>query len=185
MKITKTKLDGVYIIEPHFFQDERGSLVKTFHKDTFIKNKMDFNFEESYYSISKKNVLRGMHFQAPPKDYAKLVYITNGTILDVVLDIRKGSPTYGEYISIELSGENHKMIYIPTGFAHGFLSLKDNSCTTYLQTTIYSPENDSGIRIDSFGMKWNVKNPIISKRDQSFPILEKCEPPFIYKKLRI
>ncbi len=175
MKITKTKLSGVFIIEPNVFQDERGKFIKIFNKDIFKKYKMAFNFEEGYYSISKRNVLRGMHFQTPPKDHSKLVYVTSGAILDVILDIRKGSPTYGKYISIELSDKNHKVVYIPRGFAHGFLSLKNNSCVIYSQTTTYSPEHDSGIKIDSFGMKWSVKNPIISKRDQNFPTFEKYE----------
>lgn len=179
MKITKTKLGRVFIIEPDVFQDERGKFIKIFNKDIFKKYKMAFNFKESYYSISKKNVLRGMHFQTPPKDHSKLVYVTSGAILDVILDIRKKSLTYGKYISIELSDKNHKVVYIPRGFAHGFLSLKNNSCAIYSQTTTYSPKHDSGIRIDSFGMKWSVKNPIISKRDQNFPTFEKFETPFL------
>ena len=181
MKITKTDLEGVYIIEPDVFQDERGKLVKTFHKETFAKNNMAFNFEESYYSVSKKGVLRGMHFQTPPHDHCKLVYVASGSIIDVALDIRKGSPTYGKHISVELSADNHKMVYIPIGFAHGFLSLEDNSRTFYTQTTMHSPENDAGIRIDSFGMDWGIKDPIISKRDQAFQALAEFNTPFIYK----
>jgi len=178
MKITKTKLNGVYIIEPEVFRDERGLLTKPFHKDTFTQHGMDFNFEESFYSISKKGVARGMHFQIPPKDHSKLVYVPNGAILDVILDLRKGSPTYGKHVSVELSDLNHKMIYIPTGCAHGFLSLKDNSCTTYLQSTMRSAEHEGGIRIDSFGMDWPVTKPIISTRDQSFPTLKEFKTPF-------
>lgn len=181
MKIIKTKLDGVFIIEPKIFQDERGKFIKTFHKNIFIKNGINFNFEESFYSVSNKNVLRGMHFQIPPEDHSKLIYATSGAILDAVLDIRKGSPTYGQYISIELSDKNNKMVYIPTGFAHGFLSLANNSCAIYLQTTMHSPKHDNGIRIDSFGMQWNIKNPIVSKRDQNFTTLKKFKTPFIYK----
>lgn len=181
MKIIKTKLDGVYVIEPNVFQDKRGKFVKTFSKNTFIKYGMDSNFEENFYSVSNKNVLRGMHFQAPPKEHSKLIYAASGAILDVVLDIKRESPTYGQYISIELSDKNHKMVYIPIGFAHGFLSFADNSCAIYLQTTMHSPEHDSGIRIDSFGMQWNIKNPIISKRDQNFPTLEKFKTPFTYR----
>lgn len=181
MKIFKTKLDSVYIVEPNVFPDERGELVKTFPKDTFIENKMDYAFVESYYSVSHKNVIRGMHFQVPPADHTKLVYVTNGAILDVILDIRAGSPTYGQHISVELSGKNHKMVYIPSGFAHGFLSLEDNSCVTYLQTSIHSPEHDQGIKADSFGMSWGVKNPTLSKRDQGFPSLAQFKTPFIFE----
>lgn len=182
MKIKKTKLDSVYIVEPTVFQDERGKFVKTFHKDTFIENKMGYNFVESYYTVSRKNVIRGMHFQVPPADHTKLVYVTGGAILDVVLDIRTGSPNYGQYIFAELSSKNHKMIYIPPGFAHGFLSLEENSCVIYSQTTIYSPENDKGININSFGMQWGVKNPVVSKRDRGFPRLNQFKTPFIFKK---
>ena len=180
MNIIKTKLLGVYIIEPDVFRDERGAFAKVFHKDTFIKGGMAFGFEESYYSLSKKNVLRGMHFQTPPKDHAKLVYVTAGAITDVVLDIRKGSLTYGQYIARELSDENHIMMYIPTGCAHGFLSLRDDSCVVYMQTSMYAPKHDGGIRIDSFGMEWHVQDPIISQRDQSFPAFQKFKTPFIH-----
>ena len=179
MKVTPTKLDGVFIVETDSFEDERGVFIKIFHLDFFKKNNLDSDFKESFYSISKKNVIRGMHFHLPPKDHAKLVYVTSGSILDVVLDLRKKSPTYGNFIEIELSQKNRKMIYIPPGCAHGFLSLEDNSCTVYLQTDMYSPEHDSGIRLDSFGMSWGIKKPIISKRDQGFLALADFKTPFI------
>lgn len=182
MIFKKTKLDGVYTIESDAFQDERGKLVKTYHLDMFLKQHIRVNFIESYYSLSKKNVLRGMHFQIPPQDHAKLVYVSRGIIIDVVLDIQKGSPTYGEYISVELSDKNHKMMYIPTGFAHGFLSLRNHSCVTYLQTTMRSAEHEGGIRVDSFGMDWGVMSPIISERDKGFPQFVDFKTPFIYKK---
>jgi dTDP-4-dehydrorhamnose 3,5-epimerase len=182
MNIIKTELDGVLIIEPQVFKDERGEFVKIFHKDTFAENGMASDFAESFFSVSQKNVIRGMHFQIPPEDHAKLVYATAGKILDVVLDIRKGSPAYGKFISVELSGENHKMVYIPSGFAHGFLSLADDSCMTYLQSTMHAKECDAGIRLDSFGMDWGVSKPIISQRDRNFPELADFNSPFIYKK---
>lgn len=106
MNVIPTKIEGVFIIETDIFQDERGSFVKTFHKDIFKANNLSVDFEESFYSISNKDVIRGMHIQLPPKDHSKLVYVTRGSILDVILDLRKGSPTYGEYNAIELSGEN-------------------------------------------------------------------------------
>ncbi|HEY4505498.1 MAG TPA: dTDP-4-dehydrorhamnose 3,5-epimerase [Candidatus Paceibacterota bacterium] len=179
MMITETKLKGVKIIEPDVFSDERGLFVKPFHKDTMKKNGMIGNFEESFYSISNKNVIRGMHFQSPPQDHAKLVYVPRGKILDIVLDIRKRSPTYGQFVEVELSDSNHKMIYIPSGFAHGFISLEDQSCTTYLQSTMRSAEHEGGIHMNSFGMKWNVEKPIISTRDQAFPRLGDFNTPFI------
>ncbi len=179
MIFNKTKIDGLYIIEPDVFSDERGSLIKPFHKETFIKNGLDFIFEESLYTLSKKGVLKGMHFQSPPKDQSKLVYVQSGAILDVILDIRKKSPTYGQYISVELSDKNHKMVYLPEGCAHGFLSLEDNSCVGYLQSKMLSKTDEGGVRLDSFGMDWGVKNPIISTRDQAFPALEDFKTPFI------
>ncbi len=182
MNIQPTKIDGVFIIETDIFRDDRGLFVKTFNKDVFTENNLSVDFAESFYSISNKNVLRGMHIQLPPKDHSKLVFVTKGAVLDVVLDIRKGSPTYGQYAAAELSEKNRKMIYMPPGCAHGFLSLEDDTCTVYLQTSTYSREHDTGIEINSFGMDWKVKEPIISKRDREFDTMEKFISPFTYKK---
>lgn len=181
MKITSTKLSGVFVIETDSFEDERGVFVKVFHADIFKGNNLNVDFKESFYSISNKNVIRGMHFHLPPNAHAKLVYVTSGSIIDVVLDLRKDSPTYGQYASMELSKKNHKMMYIPVGCAHGFLSLEDTSCTVYLQTTTYSKECDAGIKLDSFGMDWPVKNPVISVRDQGFMQLRDFSSPFNYE----
>ena len=169
-------------MEPDVYRDERGNFVKIFHRDTFTKHGKDSFFEESFYSTSKKGVLRGMHFQIPPKHHSKIVYNSHGASLNVILDLRKGSPTYGEHVSVKLSALDHKMIYIPAGFAHGFLALKDGTRTVYLQSTMHSPEHDRGIRADSFGMKWKVKKPIMSKRDASFPKFADFDSPFIFKK---
>lgn len=171
MNISETELKGVYIITPPIYSDNRGQFIKTFHIDTLKDARIDMIVRESFYSISHKNVIRGMHFQTPPQDHSKIVYCPAGAIRDVVLDIRRNSPTYGKTISIELTPENGKVIYIPSGFAHGFLSLKDNSITTYLQSTVRSPEHEGGIRSDSFGFDWGIPGPILSSRDQSFPAL--------------
>jgi dTDP-4-dehydrorhamnose 3,5-epimerase len=180
MKITRTKLNGVYIIEPDVFTDSRGLFLKPFSKEVFSKYNLVNNFEENFYSKSNKGVIRGMHFQTPPMDHAKLIYVTNGSILDVILDIRKGSPSYGEYITVELSDKNHNMIYIPKGCAHGFLSLENDSCTVYLQETARSAQHESGIRSDSFGMDWGIENPILSDRDKEFSKLEDFDSPFTF-----
>ena len=140
---------------------------------------METNFKESYYSISHKSVIRGMHFQVPPFAHTKFVYLNQGRIIDVVLDIRKSSPTHGHYFSIELNTENPILIYIPIGCAHGFLSLEDHSMVTYLQTTCYNNECDKGINYNSFGMDWGIENPIISTRDLEFP--DFMETNFIFK----
>lgn len=178
MKINPTKIPGMFIIETDSFTDDRGVFIKTFHEDTFKEFGIRVDFKESFYSISKKNVIRGMHFHLPPKEHAKLVYVTRGAVLDVVLDLRKESPTYGEHVSVEISDENHAMTYIPAGCAHGFLSLKDDTCMVYLQTGVYDKECDTGITHDSFGMQWPVKNPTLSKRDKEFVTFDNFESPF-------
>lgn len=180
MNRVKTKLNGVYILEPKVFTDNRGQFVKVFNEELFRELEVPFALAESYYSTSKKDVIRGMHFQTPPHAHTKIVYVSSGSITDVILDIRKGSPTYGEFVSIELSSENRKMVYIPVGFAHGFVSRADDSCVVYSQSTVYAPDNDAGIRIDSFGMEWNVLEPVTSNRDQSFPGLQEYITPFSY-----
>lgn len=180
LNIIHTKIRGVFVIKTEGFEDARGSFVKTFHEDTFKEYGISIDFKESFYSISKKDVIRGMHFHLPPKDHAKLVYVSSGAIIDVVLDLRKLSPTYGMYDTIELSAKNHDMVYIPTGCAHGFLSLVDDTCMVYLQSGVYSKECDTGIAFNSFGMEWPVQHPILSKRDQEFEALNDFNSPFIY-----
>jgi len=178
MKIHTTKLQGVFTVENDNFRDERGSFVKIFHEDTFKDRGLEHDFKESFYSVSKKDVIRGMHFHLPPKDHTKLVYVTRGSLIDVVLDIRKNSKTYGEYLATKLTSDNNTMVYIPKGFAHGFLSLEDNTCMIYLQTGVYSKEHDSGIHVESFEFDWGVKDPILSQRDTTFPALKDFKSPF-------
>lgn len=178
MKKITTKIPGVYILEMNSFEDDRGSFVKKFHENTFKENDLDFDFKENFYSISHKNVIRGMHFHLPPKDHTKFIYVTSGAIQDVVVDLRKDSPTYREYVDVELSQKNHKAIYVPIGCAHGFKSLEDNTCTVYLQTGMHSPEHDTGIRYDSFGFNWDLQDPIISKKDKALVKLQDFNSPF-------
>ncbi len=182
MKLLETGLDGVFLVETDPLPDERGWFIKTFHFDTFANSGISPTFKESYYSISAKNVIRGMHFQVPPQEHSKLVYVTSGSIIDVIVDIRKKSPTFGKYVLINLSSENRNAVYIEQGFAHGFASLEHGTCVTYLQTTSYSPMHDRGIRFDSFGMNWEIEHPIISSRDSGFPRLDDFASPFIYNK---
>ena len=184
MKVVKTDFNGLFVIQSNVFTDQRGAFIKTFHKKFFEDNGLESDFRESFFSISKKNVIRGMHFQLPPDDHVKLVYCAKGKILDVVVDLRKNSPTYGKFFSIDLTENNGKIIYIPKGFAHGFKSLTDNSVVVYMTTKEYSPENDTGIRWDSFGFDWKIDNPIISERDKSFLPLEKFESPFLYGEIK-
>src|SRR5690606_31062155 len=129
-------------------------------------------------SISKKNVIRGMHFQTPPHEHSKIVFCPKGAIIDVIIDLRKNAATYGQFAVQELSETNHKAYYIPVGFAHGFKALTDDAITYYLVSSEYSKAHDTGIRYDSFGFDWEITNPIIAERDLSFVGLSDFESPF-------
>lgn len=172
MKFEKTDLSGVFIIEHDVHKDARGAFVKTFHKEEFSKMGLECDFRESYYTRSKEDVIRGMHFQVPPHDHAKLVTIIHGTVADVILDLRRSSPTRGHHIAVELSRENRKSIYIPRGCAHGFSVLGESAIVYYMATSEHAPTHDKGVRFDSFGYDWKVGQPIVSERDMKFPTLE-------------
>ena len=179
MNFEKTALAGVYVVNTPVFSDERGSFCKTFNAECFQAKGLEASFKESYYSVSKAHTLRGMHYQLPPHQHAKLVYVARGRILDVVVDLRKDGGTYGKCISLELSETSQTAIYIPEGLAHGFLALEDDTITVYNVSSVYSPENDSGIRWDSFGFDWqHQRPPIVSTRDQSFTGLQELASPF-------
>jgi len=173
MKITPTPLDGVFEIDNRVFEDHRGMFVKTFHDGVFKEAGLETEFKESFYSVSKKGVLRGMHFQLQPHDHAKLVYVTSGEILDVAVDIRKESASFGQSFSTKLSADNSKSLYMAKGFAHGFLTLSESATVVYMTTTAYSPKSDSGIHYTSFGFEWSVVEPIMSDRDKNFSSLER------------
>jgi len=179
MKFEKTHMNGVSNIETDIRTDLRGRLVKTYQASDFIKNGAEVDFRESYYTFSRHNVIRGMHFQIPPNDHAKLVTVIDGVIIDVILDLRRSSPTFGQHMSVQLDGEEGKSVYIPRGCAHGFQVLGESAITFYLVTSEYSPSDDKGIRYDSFGYKWNVNNPIVSKRDLEFPNLADFQDYFV------
>lgn len=171
MELINTNLEGVIEVNNRIFEDHRGFFVKTFHEDVFKAAGLEYDFKESFYSISKKNVLRGMHFQTSPADHAKLVYVTQGEVLDVVVDIDQKSETFGQYFSTNLSLENGKSLYIGKGFAHGFLTLSETATVVYLTTTVHSPLHDTGIRWDSFAFDWGIERPILSDRDKNFSLL--------------
>lgn len=180
MTLLETSIDGLKILKPRIFEDSRGRFIKTYNDDFFQVNGLNLTVKETYYSISHKEVIRGMHFQTPPYDHMKLVYVPQGRIIDVVLDIRKNSPTYGDFFSIELSAENGKIVIIPKGLAHGFKSLEDNTNVTYMQTSCYAPDNDGGIHYDSFGFDWKTSDPQLSDRDLAFPSLDTFHSPFTF-----
>lgn len=178
MKIQDTGIFGVYLIENFIANDERGSFIKTFNALDFSEKKMQTYFKETYYSISNKNVVRGMHFQTPPFDHEKLVTVLKGSVIDVVLDIRKESSTYGKTISFELNDQTRNSVYIPTGCAHGFYSLEDGTTMLYQVADIYNQDADAGILWNSLDFNWPIRNPILSKRDSLFPQLSDYESPF-------
>lgn len=178
MKIIKTIFDTVKVIELPRYDDERGSFIKCYDEASFMEAGIGNCFKESYFSISDKNVIRGMHFQVPPADHEKLVCVTFGAVKDVLLDIRKDSPTYGQVMDIVLSADNHLALYIPRGFAHGFMGLEDHTIMNYLVATVHSPKHDMAIRWDSIGYDWKNAAPIMSKRDQEAALLQDFKSPF-------
>jgi dTDP-4-dehydrorhamnose 3,5-epimerase len=178
MIFTETNIKGLFVIRQNVSIDNRGSFCKNFLFTEFSNNNLENNFRESYYTHSSKNVIRGMHFQEPPYDHAKLITVINGTIIDVVLDIRKNSETYGQYFEIELSRENQKSLYIPKGLAHGFGVLSDYAIACYFVSSEYNQEHDKGIRYDSFGFRWPINDPIMSERDMTLPYLKNYTSPF-------
>jgi len=174
----ETTISGCYELQPKIFKDDRGRLVKTFHEDSFFSLNLESKFSEEYYSVSKKNVLRGLHFQLPPHDHIKCVTCLSGKIFDVVVDLRKESLTYKQHFAIELDSEKGNMLYIPSGLAHGFYTLSKESIFLNRTTTIYNPQSDSGIRWNSCNVNWPNFNPILSDKDKQMIELNKFESPF-------
>ena len=176
-KLLETPLPGVWQVENFSASDERGLFVKTFHSDWLASAGISVSFRESYYSQSHKQVIRGMHFQAPPHDHEKLVYVTSGEILDVILDLRSHEKTYGKFITLPLK-EYGSSVLIPKGCAHGFLTISKSATVVYNVTTEYNPQADQGIRWDSFGLDWPVTAPILSARDKGFIGFDQFQSPF-------
>jgi len=164
-----TLIAGLFILSNQIFNDERGCFKKLLSENDFVKLSLESNFKEIYYSTNKKDVIRGMHFQIPPMDHVKMIYVSSGKVLDVCLDLRRESNTFGKCFSIILTDNDESYLYIPKGIAHGFVSLADNTIINYAQTSCYSGEYDCGIKYDSFGFSWPVDKPIISDRDMKFP----------------
>ncbi|KAF0196333.1 MAG: dTDP-4-dehydrorhamnose 3 5-epimerase [Bacillota bacterium] len=180
MRIESTVIPDCYEMHPVIHTDKRGVFVKTFYEDFFAKNGLKTSFAEEYYSCSWRGVLRGLHFQAPPHDHTKLVFCVLGEVLDAVVDLRVGSPTYGKFETFRLSAQKANMIYVPQGLAHGFYVLSESAILMYKVTTIHSPEHDTGILWSSAGIPWPCLNPIMSARDSMFPPLASFVSPFKY-----
>ena len=167
--IVETAIPGCFLIKVKAFTDNRGQFIKTFNVEEFIKRNLETDFKEEYYSISGKHVLRGMHFQRKPYDHTKIIFCLSGEVQDVVVDIRRESPTFGQHVSFDLKAHDGQLIYMPKGTAHGFLSLVPNSILMYKVSSVYAPEYDSGILWNSCGIEWKVtEGLIISERDNKF-----------------
>jgi dTDP-4-dehydrorhamnose 3,5-epimerase len=167
MNLTKTDIEGLIIIEPQIFKDSRGAFFESWNAKKFKQLGINEDFVQDNQSVSSKGVLRGLHFQNPPYAQAKLVRVIEGSVLDVAVDLRKNSPTYGKHFSVILSEKNNKSFFIPKGFAHGFLSLEDNTVFNYKCSDYYNKEsegsllwNDEDLKID-----WQIDNPLVSEKD--------------------
>jgi dTDP-4-dehydrorhamnose 3,5-epimerase len=178
MQKIETKLEGCFLIKPKTFEDPRGSLTKIFHRPSFLDLGLAVEFPEEYYSISTKGVVRGLHFQIPPDDHIKCITCLQGKIFDVVVDLRKKSPTYGENFTVTLESQNPMILYVPAGFAHGFMALEDNSLFLNKSTTIYSPSCDNGIKWNSCGIDWPDLIPVVSEKDKEMIDFKYFNSPF-------
>ena len=183
MHVIKTALEGVLIIHPRIFKDARGYFFESYNKKAFdeaIGRKVDFVQDNE--SMSSRGVMRGLHFQRPPYTQAKLVRCVRGRVLDVAVDIRKGSPTYGQHVAVELSEENHRQFFVPRGFAHGFAVLSDVAVFQYKCDNYYAPEADGGISIadESLGIDWQLdpSEVLLSDKDMKHPLLKDFDSPF-------
>lgn len=174
IKVIETAIDGLLIIEPQVFGDSRGYFMETYNQEAFAKAGLHMQFVQDNQSMSKKGVLRGLHLQTKFSQ-GKLVRVISGSVYDVGVDLRKGSPTYGKHVGVVLSGENKRMFYVPEGFAHGFLVLSDEAVFTYKCTQIYHPEYDAGIIYDDpeIGVDWPADgiDVILSDKDKELPTL--------------
>ncbi|AKA49282.1 dTDP-4-dehydrorhamnose 3,5-epimerase [uncultured archaeon] len=184
-KFTPKEIADVILIEPKAFSDDRGYFFENYKKSDFLNNGIEYDFVQDNTSFSDGNVIRGLHFQAPPYDQGKLVRTINGKILDVAVDVRKGSPTYGKWVSEVLSGEDMKMLWIPPGFAHGFLTLTE-SLVHYKVTGEYNKESEGGLLWNDpeLGIPSPSKDVQLSPKDEEWPTISELKSPFIYKRGR-
>ncbi len=182
MNIIQTSIPGVVIIEPRLFKDDRGYFFESFSERDFNAQVREVKFVQDNESMSSYGVMRGLHFQRPPYTQSKLVRCVKGAVLDVAVDIRKGSPTYGQHVAVELTEENHRQFFVPRGFAHGFAVLSKTAIFQYKCDNFYHPEADGGISIldDSLGIDWHIPtdHAILSEKDTKHPLLKDFDSPF-------
>lgn len=182
MDIIETEIKGVLIVKPRIFYDKRGYFFESFSEREFCEKVMPVKFVQDNESLSSYGVIRGLHFQRPPFTQSKLVRCVKGAVLDIAVDIRKGSPTYGKYVAAELNEENHLQFYVPRGFAHGFAVLSDVAVFQYKCDNYYAPQSEGGIQLKdkSLGIDWIIPEgkAIISEKDAINPLLEEFDNPF-------
>ncbi|MGB4942618.1 MAG: dTDP-4-dehydrorhamnose 3,5-epimerase [Candidatus Moraniibacteriota bacterium] len=182
MNVTKADIEGLLVVEPDIFRDDRGYFLESYNSDRYREAGIPGVFVQDNVSVSKKGVIRGLHYQTPPFAQGKLVSVLRGRVLDVALDIRTGSPTVGRYVAVELSAENHRQFWIPAGFAHGFVALEDETIFSYKCTNVYSKAHDRGVRWNdpTIGIVWGVADPIVSEKDKQQPLLTEIAQEFTF-----
>lgn len=180
MKVNEIFIDGPLIIQPNVFKDDRGYFLETYNESEYVKNDIIAEFLQDNQSKSMKGALRGLHFQRPPYAQGKLVRVIKGAVLDVVVDIRVASPTYGQHYSIELSEDNFTIFWIPEGFAHGFATLEDDTIFTYKCTDVYNKESEGGILWNDpdLNIDWGITNPVLSEKDSKNSLFKDLDSPF-------
>lgn len=181
MEFIATKLKDAYLIKPKVYEDERGFFLESYSERVFKENGIKSVFVQDNHSYSKnKGVLRGIHFQIPPFSQAKLVRVVRGSVYDVIIDLRKGSPTYGEWEGFNLGADNFLMLYIPRGFGHAFCTTKENTEFLYKTDNFYSPEHDAGIiwNDPTLNISWPVEEPILSEKDEKLKNFKDFKTPF-------
>jgi dTDP-4-dehydrorhamnose 3,5-epimerase len=178
MKVIKTDLEGVVLVEPAVHGDHRGYFTETYNRARMVEAGLDYEFVQDNQSLSAQTgTIRGLHYQLTPKAQTKLVRVVQGAIYDVAVDIRKSSPTFGQWVGVILTADNHRQLLIPKGFAHGFCTLVPNTIVAYKVDEYYSPEHDRGILWNdpALSIPWPVSNPVLSAKDQVHPILHSAE----------
>lgn len=180
MQIIATNIPDLLIIQPKVFEDPRGYFYESYNKNSFAQHNIHADFVQDNQSLSQKGVLRGLHFQAPPYEQGKLVRVISGAVLDVAVDIRKNSPTYGKFFSIVLDEKNKTMFWIPPGFAHGFLTLEDNTIFSYKCTNVYNKESEGSILWNdpAIGINWGDSSPLLSEKDKEAKLFSDLKSPF-------
>jgi dTDP-4-dehydrorhamnose 3,5-epimerase len=183
MKFIPTAIPDLFEIEPQVFGDHRGYFFESYNSDAFVREGIHLEFKQDNESNSNAGVLRGLHFQHPPKAQGKLVRVQRGSVLDVAVDLRKGSPTYGQHHKVVLSGQNKKMLWIPVGFAHGFVTLEDDTIFLYKCTDTYSPEHEGSIhwKDSELNIDWGITDPELSEKDLTAPSFNNFNSPFEYE----